>query len=713
MTRHDSGGAPAKHAAALAELEPVSAYPLGVSVPNLMLRISHGKPVEGAPSDLVASWPGIVRKLGLDRHRTYSDKLAARWLIGATSTTGRTTAGSFEQFAIAALDFDDNPPADLPARFAALGVDGAVFETWRSTPAAPRYRVLVPLSAPVSADHYPDVVLVIAYLLGALDSLDEHSLETARKMFVPSVPKGQTRPAPLVIAAGAYLDTAKALELADDANAAYTYGSGAAATSARTGGAPHGASATVRQLCQQFGGLTNAAIVDTMRATTEGSRHDALVAASYVLAAHGANADEFDALTDAAVAAGLTDSEVKSASAGAASAGQADLAAKFPALDWDTIDETIDQWQAEAEAKQTVTRSWGRHDIGAIITGHQDGTIQPTRPTIGELRDADGEIVGALFYRHKVNTLIGESGSGKSWTALVSCAQELTYGAGVIYLDYEDSPLGIGERLATLGITAEEANRFAYYRPDTRFDAEAKTEMTRVMADIQPSLVVIDSIGESLAIEGLGPNDDDAVATWFTRIARWFTSQPCAPCVVFLDHPVKNPEQRGKYSGGSHRKRDAVDGCQIFQTLRTGFDREHYGSAALTVGKDRVGDRREGTPAGSLVFDAEGFQLMAPASSEPVAASMQRPIFVMESVSQYLEENAAEPAKRSQRQIRKALPDRNPIIDAALKHLVSEGFVSCEPGGPGRATTYTSIGRFESASEVFDDGLLDGLEDPE
>jgi len=452
MTRHISGGEPAKPAAALAELEPVSAYPTGVSVPNLMLQISHGKPVEGAPSDLVASWPGIVRKLGLDRHRTYADKLAARWLIGATSTTGRTTAGSFEQFTIAALDFDDNPPADLPARFAALGVDGAVYETWRSTPDAPRYRVLVPLSAPVSADSYPDVVLVIAYLLGALGSLDEHSLETARKMFVPSVPKGQTRPAPLIVAEGVYLDSVRALELADDANAAYTYGSGAAA-STRTGGAPHGASATVQQLCRRLGGLTNSAIIDVMASTTEGSRHDALVAASYVLAAHGATADEFDALTDAAVAAGLTDSEVKSASAGAASAGGAEFEA--------TISKAFTPWTAEddaalerllaSEASNSVRRRFPLTDLAALVDPNR-----PPRKWLLEDLIPDGDHV----------SLVAPAGVGKSLLVL-SLSVDLAKGAEkfigrrvdfdgrVMLVDMENSDDDLSERLTDLGVTPD------------------------------------------------------------------------------------------------------------------------------------------------------------------------------------------------------------------------------------------------------------------
>lgn len=454
MPRHDSGGAPAKHAAALAELEPVSAYPLGVSVPNLMLRISHGKPVEGAPSDLVASWPGIVRKLGLDRHRTYSDKLAARWLIGATSTTGRTTAGSFEQFAIAALDFDDNPPADLPARFAALGVDGAVFETWRSTPAAPRYRVLVPLSAPVSADHYPDVVLVIAYLLGALDSLDEHSLETARKMFVPSVPKGQTRPAPLVIAAGAYLDTAKVLELAPDAQAAYMYGSGAA-TLTGSSGAPHGASATVRALCQQFGGMTNAAIIDTMRATTEGSRHDSLVAASYVLAAHGATADEFEELTDAAVTAGLTEAEVLAASAGAASAGGAEFEATISKAftPWTAEDDAAVERMIAAQASNSVRRRFPLTDLAALVDPDR-----PPRTWLLEDLIPDGDHV----------SLVAPAGVGKSLLVL-SLSVDLARGADefigrrvdfdgrVMVVDMENSDDDLSERLTDLGVTPDNA----------------------------------------------------------------------------------------------------------------------------------------------------------------------------------------------------------------------------------------------------------------
>jgi len=56
---------------------------------------------------------------------------------------------------------------------------------------------------------------------------------------------------------------------------------------------------------------------------------------------------------------------------------------------------------------------------------------------------------GHLFYSRRVNVLIGESGSGKSWVVLAAAvAAVILGGRHAVYVDLEDHPRSIVDRLA-------------------------------------------------------------------------------------------------------------------------------------------------------------------------------------------------------------------------------------------------------------------------
>src|SRR5690606_22156878 len=125
---------------------------------------------------------------------------------------------------------------------------------------------------------------------------------------------------------------------------------------------------------------------------------------------------------------------------------------------------------------------------------------------------------GGLFYPGRVNGLAGESGAGKTWTALVVVAQELAEGRAAVYVDLEDDAAGVVGRLLDLQVeTGSIAARFAYISPNERLDVVGAAALEGVIAALEPSLVVIDSTGEALALDGAKPNDDDSVAAWFRR----------------------------------------------------------------------------------------------------------------------------------------------------------------------------------------------------
>src|SRR3954454_5953496 len=74
-----------------------------------------------------------------------------------------------------------------------------------------------------------------------------------------------------------------------------------------------------------------------------------------------------------------------------------------------------------------------------------DNPSERLTPTVGHRDDGRG-----LFYRGKVSSVAGESEAGKSWLMLVTAVDEIRARHPVLYIDFEDDPSGIVERLKAL-----------------------------------------------------------------------------------------------------------------------------------------------------------------------------------------------------------------------------------------------------------------------
>jgi hypothetical protein len=133
----------------------------------------------------------------------------------------------------------------------------------------------------------------------------------------------------------------------------------------------------------------------------------------------------------------------------------------------------------------------------------------------------------------------------------------------------------------------------------------------RQLEGLRPSVVFIDSAGESIAIDGFKPNDDELVATWVRRFPRWVARQ--GPAVVWVDHPPKYSDET---VAGSHRKRAAVDGASYQVDGGQGFKKGRTGRFKLTCSKDRHGNFAVGELAAVFVLDA---------TTQPYGASLEVP----------------------------------------------------------------------------------------
>jgi AAA domain len=190
------------------------------------------------------------------------------------------------------------------------------------------------------------------------------------------------------------------------------------------------------------------------------------------------------------------------------------------------------------------TDGWTPIDLSGTLDGLLSGAMTRPVPTVGLRGDGAG-----LFYTGKVNGVAGASGSGKSWAALLACAQAIASGQDAMYIDYESDAAETLGRLLDLGTDpAAITARFHYIQPDLRLSADGAVALTDRVRSKGATVVVIDSVGESMAVEGDKPNDDDDTARWFRRLPTMLAG--LGPAVVVIDH-VTRPTTASRVCGPS------------------------------------------------------------------------------------------------------------------------------------------------------------------
>jgi hypothetical protein len=236
----------------------------------------------------------------------------------------------------------------------------------------------------------------------------------------------------------------------------------------------------------------------------------------------------------------------------------------------------------------------GQQNDGPELTGWEPINLAPV--WAGETTDQPPTILArtdgiSLAYPGKVNTFQGESESMKTWAALCAAAEQLANGHPVIYIDFEDSPTSIVERLGLLTITPTAP--IIYLRPDSPFTLEARDQLATLLTELEPTLVVLDGVTEAMTIEGLDLMSNADIARFMKSLPRWIARHPAGPAVILIDHVPKNPDQRGKGAIGGQHKRAGIDGVGLTFTVGSEpLARGRDGRARITIDKDRPGHVR-------------------------------------------------------------------------------------------------------------------------
>lgn len=345
--------------------------------------------------------------------------------------------------------------------------------------------------------------------------------------------------------------------------------------------------------------------------------------------------------------------------------------------------------------------SWWPADLEAILSGTDDGNPKP----VALARD-DG---ARLLYPGRINMLIGESESGKTWVALHAVAQALAAGESCVYLDFEDSAAGVVGRLLALGVEPERIRTsLRYISPDEGYSLPAAEDLTETIATTYPSVVIVDGINAGMGLCGLDLNSNKDVTAFGQRVLRPLARTGAA--VLGIDHVTKAKEGRGNYAIGAQAKRADVNGVAIIVEVVKPFGRGMSGKLRLTVSKDRPGHVRAisigAKFVGTAIIESDGetglvtMYVEAPRQSAAESGEQPRPAFrptgLMERVSRFLEplETGA-----STRTIREGVHGKPTYVADALDVLVAEGYVSRRSGTRG-SVLHTSTRPYRESSDA-------------
>jgi hypothetical protein len=225
-----------------------------------------------------------------------------------------------------------------------------------------------------------------------------------------------------------------------------------------------------------------------------------------------------------------------------------------------------------------ATGSYHLVDLAAIFAAG----LEVTPPTILHRTDMEN-----LFYRSAVNSVIGESESGKTWLTLLAAYQQIRAKEKVLFIDFEDRPENVLRRLVDMELKQDELEKyFSYILPEGQFGDDQRTEF-EAFGIAEYSLVVMDGVTEAMSLHGLDGRQENDIATFYERLPKWIASR--GPAVVLIDHVPKSKDNRGGYAIGSQHKKAGITGASYTVENKEPMGKGAHGKSYITLAKDKLG----------------------------------------------------------------------------------------------------------------------------
>jgi hypothetical protein len=241
--------------------------------------------------------------------------------------------------------------------------------------------------------------------------------------------------------------------------------------------------------------------------------------------------------------------------------------------------------------------------IAAQVAGDVEKPVELVRPFRRILLDltkplkAPEKVNRFIYGDGCLTTLISEPSGAKTWAALTLTRDQLHDGRDVIYLDEENGPDIITERLMALGADpAAVAKHLHYFNFEARRwnddDIDALDHLIRTVANC--TMAVLDSLPDFLTAAGKSEDSSVDVTAFVNTVLRRFRRAGIAQ--LLLDHLPKpstdttrsRNKKQSRYSRGSGAKLAKADATLLLEVAEE-FDATHSGRLHLWKTKDRRG----------------------------------------------------------------------------------------------------------------------------
>lgn len=360
----------------------------------------------------------------------------------------------------------------------------------------------------------------------------------------------------------------------------------------------------------------------------------------------------------------------------------------------------------EGEDGEREPTTWAPRDLSRFLVDDPAEIEEEPGPVV--LARDDGV---HLLYRGKVNGLLGESESGKSWVALHAAEQTVTAGGHVLYVDFEDGARGVTGRMRALGAKPSDLReRFAYVSPEEGLGVLAEADLDAALAEREWALIVVDGFNMAMTLLGLDLLSNTDVGLFFARVLRRLSRTGAA--VLYVDHVPKNAEARGKGGIGAQQKRALTDGAALRVEVTEAFGRGQTGRLKLTVDKDRPGHVRgvaaDASFVGMAVLESDGLtgEVRARIEAASTSGGRREPTRVMEKVSTFLQGSPDHAFTNGA--VCESVGGKKAVVLEALTALALRGHITREKGERGAV-----LNRFASRFSAFVGEVVDALDDPE
>jgi hypothetical protein len=227
-----------------------------------------------------------------------------------------------------------------------------------------------------------------------------------------------------------------------------------------------------------------------------------------------------------------------------------------------------------------------------------------------------------------INYLFGDSGDGKSMVALIAALTEVRQGHPAIWVTYEDANEDlIVDRLKLLGATAIEASLVNFITPQSGM-SDGADRIAGLALSTDARLLVLDSVGEAMALGGVNEDRDNEVGPWFRQTLRLIHDRLPSLTILPIDHSTKSKDNP-LFPSGSKRKRAAPTGRMFLLNVgSSGFAKGAIGYVQLVVAKDRGGSFQRGAIAADVMLDATTtpyqWRVSAPRDGDTYAPKVRR-----------------------------------------------------------------------------------------